>query len=277
MPELPEVETVIRELRPRLVGRRLRSVEAGAKKLRFAWQPAWGLRLAGRRVEAIRRRGKWIMIDLDDGSLLLSHLGMTGKLRVVRADAPHEPHTHLIFALDDGSELRYRDVRRFGSLRYCSTAAEIESMMGETLGPEPWDLDPENWYERLRRSRRSLKAILLDQTVVAGVGNIYADEALFAARLSPRMVGARITRPHAERLRRAIVVVLDRAIAARGSTIRDYVGGSGRRGRYQHKLLAYGRTGQPCPNCSRLIQCIRLAGRATHYCPRCQPASRSHR
>jgi formamidopyrimidine-DNA glycosylase len=274
MPELPEVETVIRELRPELVGRRLRSVAASAKKLRFAWQPAWELRLAGRLVEAIRRRGKWIMIDLDDGSLLLGHLGMTGKLRVVRADAPHEPHTHLVFALDNGHELRYRDVRRFGSLRYCPSPAEIASMMGETLGPEPWDLEPGAWYEGLRRSRRSLKAILLDQTVVAGIGNIYADEALFAAKISPKLTGAKITRPQAEQLRRAITRVLERAIAARGSTIRDYVGGSGRRGRYQRKLLAYGRAGQPCSNCGLLIQCIRLAGRATHYCPRCQGPKR---
>src|SRR5438445_13289959 len=177
MPELPEVETVVRELRPKLVGRRLRSVAASAKKLRFAWQPAWGLRLAGRSVEAIRRRGKWIMIDFDDGAVLLGHLGMTGKLRVVGAEAPQEPHTHLIFVLDNGNELRYRDVRRFGSLRYAADTGLIESMMGETLGPEPWDLKPELWYQNLRRSRRSLKALLLDQTVVAGVGNIYADEA----------------------------------------------------------------------------------------------------
>jgi formamidopyrimidine-DNA glycosylase len=275
MPELPEVETVVRELRPKLVGRRLRSVATSAKKLRFAWQPAWELRLTGRRVEAIRRRGKWIMIDLDDGAALLGHLGMTGKLRVVRADAQQEQHTHLVFALDDGHELRYRDVRRFGSLRYTPDAGDIESLMGEALGPEPWDLEPEEWYQSLRRSRRSLKAILLDQTVVAGVGNIYADEALFAAKLSPRLAGAKVNRKQAERLRRAIIAVLDRAIVARGSTIRDYVGGNGRRGRYQRKLLAYGRAGQPCSNCGRLIQCIRLAGRATHYCPRCQPLPRN--
>src|SRR5262249_32672739 len=157
----------------------------------------WELRLTGRRVEAIRRRGKWIMIDLDDGAALLGHLGMTGKLRVVRADAPYEPHTHLIFALDNGHELRYRDVRRFGSFRYTGAATDIESMMGEKLGPEPWDLKPEEWFQRLRRSRRSLKAILLDQTVVAGVGNIYADEALYAAMLSPRLKCAKINQVQA--------------------------------------------------------------------------------
>jgi formamidopyrimidine-DNA glycosylase len=274
MPELPEVETVVRELRPLLRRQRIGAVRVGPKSLRFPWQSGWTRRLLGRRIADVRRRGKWIVFDLDDGAGMLAHLGMTGQFRVVSASAALDQHTHVVVGLGRGRELRYRDVRRFGSIRYCANAAEMARRLPEKLGPEPWDLDPAAWFCDLRRRRRCLKAILLDQTVVAGVGNIYADEALFLARLSPRQRGSVTTRPQAERLRRAVLRVMEQAIAARGSTIRDYVGGSGRRGGYQHELLAYGRSGEPCSSCAAVIQCIRLAGRSTHYCPTCQ-ASRS--
>jgi formamidopyrimidine-DNA glycosylase len=274
MPELPEVETVVRDLRPLLCGRRIVAVSAGRKALRFKWQRAWAPLVVGRRIESIERRGKWLVFHLHGDSLLLGHLGMTGQMRVVAKADAKEPHTHLVFALDNGHEWRYRDVRRFGGLRRCADTDEAERILGERLGPEPWHLDPQSWQHELARSQRSLKAILLDQSVVAGVGNIYADESLFLARLWPKQQGSATTAAQAERLRRAMIDVLDRAIASRGSTIRDYVGGSGLSGEYQDALNVYGRTNQPCPNCQRLVQCMRLAGRSSHYCPGCQKPSR---
>jgi formamidopyrimidine-DNA glycosylase len=271
MPELPEVETVVRDLRPLLCGQRLLAVHTSRHKLRQPWKRAWVSAIVGKRVQAIRRRGKWIIIDLEESSHLLVHLGMTGRFTVVESQLPKVAHTHVIFKLNEGEqELRFADIRRFGSVCYCATADELDHLLGGKLGPEPWEMDPADWYQRLRSSRRCLKAILLDQTVIAGVGNIYADESLHVARLSPKQLGARTTRAQANRLLAAIVQVLEHAIGSRGSSIRNYVGGNGLQGQYQKEFLAYGRTGEPCRNCGRAIACIRLAGRATHYCPRCQ-------
>jgi len=274
VPELPEVETVVRDLRPALVGRIVRSAAAGPLALRVPWRGEWAALVAGATITAIRRRGKWILIDLQGGGALLGHLGMTGQLRVLRADEPAESHTHLSFTLDDGHELRFRDIRRFGSFQYLAAASDLDTFIGERLGPEPWDLQPASWYRDLRSSRRPLKALLLDQAVVAGVGNIYADESLFAARLPPRQRGALTTRVQAERLRLAILATLDQAIAARGSTIRNYVGGSGLEGGFQHEHRVYARAGKACLVCGELIHMMRLAGRSTHWCPGCQRSSR---
>ncbi len=277
MPELPEVETVVRDLRPLLCGRRIVAVKAGSKKLRFAWKHQWNVRIVRREIQAVRRLGKWLLFDLDDRSALVGHLGMTGQMRVFARQEPAEPHTHLRFELDDGQEWRYRDVRRFGGMRYCANAAEVDLVVGDRIGPEPWQLQPADWHLALVRSKRTLKAILLDQSVVAGVGNIYADECLFVAGLSPRQLGREMSNVQAEKLRVAMIAVLDRAIASRGSTIRDYVGGSGLKGEYQNLLNVYGRPGQPCPKCGRLVQCIRLAGRSSHFCPGCQRLSKRRR
>jgi formamidopyrimidine-DNA glycosylase len=271
VPELPEVETVVRDLRPLVTGRRVLRVEAGDRKLRTPWEPAWGPTLVGKQVAAVRRRGKWILLDLDGGAVLVVHLGMTGRFTVERADAARELHTHLVFALDGaGDELRFRDPRRFGSARLFADAAAVEELLAAKLGPEPWNLGAKEWRAALRGTARPLKAVLLDQRVVAGVGNIYADESLHAARLHPTQPGERTTAAQAERLRAAVVAVLERAIESRGSTIRDYVGGDGQKGGYQDEFRVYGRTGEPCPRCGRAVECIRLAGRSTHYCPKCQ-------
>jgi formamidopyrimidine-DNA glycosylase len=270
MPELPEVETVVRDLRPLVEGRRIASVVSGDRKLRAAWSPEWGPRLRGRAVRSIRRRGKWIVLDLDDGAGLVVHLGMTGQFTAVPADKPRADHTHLVFTLDDGTELRFRDVRRFGSARLFPDAVAVQEFLDTRLGPEPFDLAQADWRRALRATQRPLKAVLLDQKVVAGVGNIYADEALFAARLSPHQRGCDTTAAQAERLRRAVAEVLQRAVTFRGSTIRDYVGGSGLKGGFQDEFRVYGRTGQPCLNCRRPVERTRLAGRSTHYCLHCQ-------
>lgn len=284
MPELPEVETVVRDLRPLLIGRSFAKITVGRKALRRKWSGAWAGQLLGKCVQAIGRRGKWIQVQLGSPphplplsldrrgeAWLLVHLGMTGQFTVARADVPRESHTHIVFTLDDAHELRFRDVRRFGSVAYYPNREQLDALfLQKGLGPEPFDLDAAAWRDSLRGTRRNLKAILLDQTVVAGVGNIYADESLFEARLHPTMPGQAVKAKQAETLRQAIVEVLTRAIERRGSSIRDYIGGSGLKGQMQDEFRVYGRTGAPCLRCRTPIEKTTLAGRSTHFCPRCQ-------
>jgi formamidopyrimidine-DNA glycosylase len=195
---------------------------------------------------------------------------MTGQFTVV-GTSPRELHTHLVFTLDDSNELRFRDVRRFGSVTYFPRRDAIDQFFESTgLGPEPFDMQSKYWRDQLRGTKRNLKAILLDQTIVAGVGNIYADESLFESRLNPALVGASLNARHADVLRSAIVKVLTRAIEQRGSSIRDYIGGSGLKGQFQDEFRVYGRTGEPCIRCRSIIEKITLAGRSTHFCPKCQ-------
>jgi formamidopyrimidine-DNA glycosylase len=269
MPELPEVETVVRDLRPLLVGRRFTAVRFGRKRLRRPWSPWWCGALCGRFVGAVTRRGKWIIVELCEGRLLV-HLGMTGQLTAGRADRPAATHTHLVADLDDGTQLRFRDERRFGSIDYFNDPADLDVFLADRLGPEPFDLDPAEWRAAFRGTARPVKAALLDQALVAGVGNIYADEALFIAGIHPATPANALRPARAERLRRALPEVLRHAIDRRGSSIRNYVGGGGERGGYPAEFRVYGRTGEPCPRCRRPIERIRLAGRSTHFCPRCQ-------
>jgi formamidopyrimidine-DNA glycosylase len=250
-------------------------VRVGKRRLRRPWSPKWSPLLVSRTVADVRRRGKWIQIALDDGRQILVHLGMTGQLTVQPADAPVADHTHLVFTLDNGRQLRFRDIRRFGSATlFADTAALQHFFEASGLGPEPFELDAAAWRQSLGARRRCLKACLLDQRLVAGVGNIYADESLFEAGLHPQRIAAKLRPAQAHRLREAIVTVLHRAIARRGSSIQNYVGGSGLKGEYQNEFRVYGRVGQPCPRCGRPIVRIRLAGRSTHFCRRCQPAAR---
>ena len=277
VPELPEVETVVRDLRPLLVGRVLSGLRRSQKRLRTAWHPSWKRLLRGRTVVQIDRRGKWIVIILDDATRLLVHLGMTGQLCVKDVDNPPQDHTHLVIALDSGTaELRFRDIRRFGTAIVLPGALSVDDFFRRSgLGPEPFALPPVYWREKLGDTRRCLKAVLLDQRVVAGVGNIYADESLYEARLPPWQIASTTSSSAANRLRRVIGKVLERAIEGRGSSIRNYVGGTGLRGSYQEEFRVYGRAGQPCQRCQSPIERIRLAGRSTHFCPRCQ-ASDAH-
>lgn len=270
MPELPEVETVARDLRSLLVGRSLTAVRRSRKALRQSWSKAWDPKVVGRRVTQVDRRGKWLLVGLDSGAFLMAHLGMTGRFVVVPAAATSEPHTHLVFPLDNTHELRFRDPRRFGSVTYFVDRAACDVYLAERLGPEPWDLQIDEFRTALRSTRRPVKAALLDQTLVAGVGNIYADEACFAARIDPRRLGHTIQSVRADRLLHAVREVLTRAIESRGSTIRDYVGGTGERGGFQNEFAVYGRTGEDCIQCGRAIQCVRIAGRSTHFCGKCQ-------
>jgi formamidopyrimidine-DNA glycosylase len=279
VPELPEVETVVRGLRDALVNKRITSVASSRKRLRRPWAVGWHKKLLRRTITEVDRRGKWIIVALDDGSRLLIHLGMTGQLLIQPARFQVQPHTHFTLGLNRGKEqLRFRDVRRFGSAAFFPDLDAMRLFFQESgLGPEPFELDRHYWFEALSRARRSLKAILLDQRVLAGVGNIYADEALFEAKLHPARIGAGVTPQEAERLRRALVKVLDRAITCRGSSIRDYLGVSGDRGEYQDEFRVYGRAGQPCPRCGTPIKRLRLAGRSTHFCRDCQALGSRHR
>jgi formamidopyrimidine-DNA glycosylase len=279
MPELPEVETVVRDLRPQLRGRRITSVQVSGLALRKPWTPGWQTGLVGQKMLAVQRRGKWIIVRLEEGRHFVLHLGMSGQLTVVEAAEPMQNHVHLILGLDDGTrQLRFRDIRRFGTATLFGDPDELEDFFVDSrLGPEPFELEPSYWRQRLRQAQRSLKAVLLDQRVVAGVGNIYADEALFEARLHPARLGSKLADTDADRLRRAVVTVLKRAIDRRGSSIRNYLGGNGQRGGYQNEFRVYGRTGEPCPRCRTPIDRIRLAGRSTHFCPNCQPRPRRRR
>ena len=279
MPELPEVETVVRDLRPLLAGRTITAARHSKHKLRGAWRAPWNAAVAGARIEGVRRRGKWILIDLVSREpkasvpLLRVHLGMSGQFTVVPAGEPEADHVHVVFALDNGSELRLRDPRRFGAAELFPDRAAVEAEMNAELGPEPFGLDAAYFRDAVRGTSRNLKALLLDQTLVAGVGNIYADEALFHAKLHPGRTGKSLTPAECDALREAVEAVLTKAVASRGSTIRDYVGGSGLRGGFQNEHAVYGRTGEPCPVCGTAIECARYAGRASHFCGSCQPSA----
>ncbi|MFO0878818.1 MAG: bifunctional DNA-formamidopyrimidine glycosylase/DNA-(apurinic or apyrimidinic site) lyase [Gemmataceae bacterium] len=278
MPELPEVETVVRDLRPLLTGQHIRDIRRTTMvALRRPWDESWVPIVRGRTIHTVERRGKWIEIALgqqERATFLVVHLGMTGQLTVAAASEPFQDHTHLVADLDNGNQLRYRDIRRFGSVSVFRDRSEVDAFhQAQQLGPEPFDLDKSHWLEQLAGTTRLIKSVLLDQTVVAGVGNIYADESLFVARIHPTRRACDLKPREAERLRQAMVAVLARAIDRRGSTIRNYVGGSGLQGEFQDEFQAYGRTGQECVRCQTPMECLRLGGRASHFCPRCQPAN----
>ncbi len=275
MPELPEVETVVRDLRPLLVGRRIAAVRRlTADELRRPWKDEWAAGLTGRTVAEAARRGKWIVLSLG-GPHLVAHLGMTGQFTVVPATDEVKDHTHFVFPLEDGAmELRFRDQRRFGSLTWLADDAALAALFaGVGLGPEPFGMDAAAWRAALAATTRAIKAVLMDQSVIAGVGNIYADEALFRAKLHPSRRADTLAAAEADRLRVAAEGVLTEAIEKRGSTIRDYIGGSGLRGGFQEEFAVYGRAGEPCPRCETPIATARVGGRTSHFCPKCQPAA----
>ncbi len=270
MPELPEVETVVRDLRPELVGRTITALNVGTQSLRKPWRKTDSPKIINTSIQNVLRRGKWIGITLNVPEVLLVHLGMTGQLTIASADLEMPNHTHFIFTLNDSRELRFRDVRRFGSISLLNNGEAWHAFLNAQLGPEPADLILKPFQVAVRSSGRTIKAILLDQIIVAGIGNIYADEALFRAGLHPERRGAKVKLAECERLMHAIQEVIAEAIESRGSTIRDYIGGSGLRGGFQHALAVYGRTGEACVKCAMPIRMVRIGGRSSHFCPQCQ-------
>ena len=273
LPELPEVETIAADLRPHLAGRTIVRCDLSFPAIvRHPEPEVFADSVAGMRIESVRRRGKYILLELGGDLLLVVHLGMTGQLRLVDADTPVLKHTHAIFTLDGGRHLRYRDPRRFGRLLLGTEESLRASRKMPKLGPEPIDpaFAPGELYERLRRRRTSLKAVLLDQAAVAGVGNIYADEALHKAGLRPDRIAASVSRRSAARLHESLRESLATAILNRGSSVDTYRDAWGELGGQQEKLLVYGRAGEPCFTCGRPLSVIHLAGRTTVFCRRCQ-------
>ncbi len=273
MPELPEVETIVADLRPHLVGRTIVRCELSFPTIVRHPEPEEFVdAVTGMKIESVGRRGKYILIHISSVVVLVVHLGMSGQLRLVEEVAPLAKHTHAIFFLDDGRQLRYRDPRRFGRLLVGTEEALLTAKKMPRLGPEPIDpeYEAEQLYRELRRRRAPLKAVLLDQKAIAGVGNIYADESLHRARLRPSRLANTISKRSARRLHESLRESLTIAIANRGSSVDTYRDAWGEVGGQQEQLLVYGRAGEPCFTCGRPLSSVRIAGRTTVFCRRCQ-------
>jgi formamidopyrimidine-DNA glycosylase len=273
VPELPEVETVARDLRAAVTGRRIMTVKLGHPKLlRFPVPEVFTAVLPGQRIEAVRRRGKFIVCALESGEDLVFHLGMTGHVLVCQSSAPEAAHTHLRALLDDGRELRYDDARRFGRILLGPQSLLEDSRVIPMLGVEP--LSEEFTRDRLdqvlRRTTRTVKAALLDQRGVAGLGNIYVDEACHLAGVRPTRRCHTLTRAQRAALHAAIPAVLVSAIRNRGSSIDDYRDVWNAKGSNQERLQVYGRGGRPCLRCGATLRQTTVAARTTVYCPACQ-------
>ena len=278
MPELPEVETVVRTLRPVLLGRSVSGISLIWKPLLRRGSDRDLSGLAGLRVSGISRRGKMAVIEFEDGSRLVFHLKMTGQLFIAAPGGPPDKHLRLVIRFADGGpELRFRDVRKFGFM-LCLKRGEAESCREiASLGPEPLEMEPAEFARRLEGRQAGIKSLLLNQEVVAGVGNIYADEALFDARIHPARRASELGREALASLHRSLRKVLRQAIAAGGSSLRDYVDGRGRRGRFQTMHRVYGREGEACAVCGTPVKRVRIGSRSSHFCPRCQKPPRRGR
>jgi formamidopyrimidine-DNA glycosylase len=273
MPELPEIEVLRRSLEPHLVGDRIERVEVTNPALREPVRPReLARRAAGRQVRGLRRRAKYLLIDLEGGQTVVVHLGMSGRLTLAPAAAAPEPHEHVSFHLRSGRRLRLRDPRRFGLLFALATAGLAADPHFAHLGAEPLaeGFGGATLAGAARGRRGPVKAFLMDAQVVVGIGNIYATEALFHAGVHPLRSVARIAADRWERLAAAVVAVLRQAIEQGGTTLNDFADGEGRSGYFQVSLSAYGREGEPCLACGRPIRRIVQAGRSTFYCPGCQ-------
>lgn len=293
MPELPEVETVMRGLAPALAGRRISRVELRRSGLRFPFPPGFKAALEGATVEALERRAKYILVHLDTADTVILHLGMTGRFTISTADgsrhepgafyheagtASDDPHDHVVLHLEGGTTITYNDARRFGLMDLTKTQARDQHKLLSGIGVEPLgnSFNADVLAEKFRGKTAPLKAALLDQRVVAGLGNIYVSEALHRAHLSPRRKAATLTgargRERLEALVRHIRAVLDEAIRAGGSTLQDFRSADGEKGAFQQRFLVYDREGEPCPTpgCGHTIRRIVQQGRSTFYCPSCQ-------
>lgn len=274
MPELPEVETVVRGLRGHIEGRRIADCRYASPWMVQCDEGDFAERLRGRKLVRLDRHGKWMFFRLCSHDTLAIHLGMTGRLGLASAKEVPRPHTHLRLALGSGKqELRFSDPRRFGELVLCRPTTAEERFGPRRLGPEATTIRLSALVGVFSKTIRSAKAVLLDQRSIAGIGNIYADEILFAAAIHPSRHGCDLSYEEIQRIGRAIRNVLRRAIRAGGSTIRDYVNAEGQNGWFQLRHNVYGRAGQPCRRCHAPIVVDRsiLTGRATHFCPICQP------
>ena len=273
MPELPEVETIRRSLEKGLTGQRIEALQVANRQLRTPLQPARLRRhLVGRRIVGIGRRAKYLLLRLSDGQVLVLHLGMSGRLSLVRSTHPLETHTHVRFQLQGGRELRFRDHRRFGMLFILPEADLPRHPCFAELGPEPLEagFSPQYLWERARSSRRPVKNFLMDAHVVVGIGNIYASEALHRARVHPETPAQRLRLRRWQEVHAAVRETLERALRAGGTTLTDFRAADGRAGEFQVELAVYDREGEGCPRCHRRIRRLVQAGRSTYFCPGCQ-------
>ena len=274
MPELPEVETVLRGLRKRALGRRIATVEVLHTGIIAGDVEEFVSRIEGRTTVAVQRKGKVLAMELAgrgpaESLYLIFRLGMTGQVTIQPVDAPLEPHTHVRILFEGKKEeLRFRDVRRFGRLR-CSTREELEALL-KSLGPDAQQATEAEFLRAMRGRRGAIKSWLLNQQGVSGLGNIYADEALFEAGIHPLAQPEHVSSPRARHLYQAVQKVLKRAVNLQGTTFRDYVDIEGRPGNFHQRLRVYQKTGQACPRCGTSIRCIVIAGRSSHFCPSCQ-------
>ena len=274
MPELPEVETVRRGLALRMSGRRIVRAELRRPDLRRPFPPMLAERLDGALIGELARRGKYILIELDDTGLLLLHLGMSGRITTGGPGEADAKHDHVVLTLDDGTVVRLNDARRFGTLDYLRRGEEAAHPLLAGMGPEPLEAGFDGAYlERALAGKMTpIKAALLDQRIVAGLGNIYVCEALYRAGVSPRRLAATVTGGRAARLAAAVREVLDEAIAAGGASLRDYVQANGELGYFQHRWAVYGKEGEPCPGCTCAegVRRIAQSGRSTFFCAKKQ-------
>jgi formamidopyrimidine-DNA glycosylase len=273
MPELPEVETMVRDLEGQMVGRRITGVDLPfAAEVKYPDPLEFRDRVVGRTVNAISRRGKYAAFQLDGADVLIIHRGMTGSLFLRNSSDPQEAHIRVLFRLDDGRELRFNDPRKFGSVLLMERSGLERPLPWLRMGPEPLDdeFDAATLRRALARRTALLKPLLLNQSVVAGLGNIYADEALHLARIHPQRRADTLSTHETKRLHAAIRTVLAEAIAGRGTTFSSYRDYEGREGDFQHRLRVFGRTGAACPRCGTAIIKLVVGGRGTHMCPRCQ-------
>lgn len=271
MPELPEVETVIRGLNKAIMGQTITSVTVNYFKYNQDNKPGWTKRLAGSRIMNIHRRGKNILIELDNDYTLWVHLKMTGHFYYFPKTDPTDKHDLMIFNFDNnGHNLRFNDYRRFGRIRLHRTT-EIMNRKGLVeLGPEPLEITPNDFIALFKNARRMIKPALLDQTFLAGLGNIYADEALFAAKINPRRLTDSISKAKLLELHGHIQRLLKKAIRNMGTSVDSFAGVNGQTGKFQNYLLVYGREGKACPNCGVKVRREKIGSRSAHFCPGCQ-------
>lgn len=273
MPELPEVETVRRTLRTVLLGRRIDRVHVYDRRLRYPVQvQTLRRRVQGQRIRDIHRRAKYLLLELEDGHHVLVHLGMSGRLVVTPKDAPRLPHVHVVFSLENDHELRFRDPRRFGLVAALTPRGVKTDRRLTKLGVEPLSdgFSADEFYRRTRRLQKPVKNYLMDMKELVGVGNIYANEALFQAGIRPTCPVGRIGLSRWGRLVECVKGVLVEAIEQGGTTINDFQDGTGDEGFFQQRLQVYDRAGEACSRCEGMIRRVILAGRSTFYCPRCQ-------
>ncbi|HVP36324.1 MAG TPA: bifunctional DNA-formamidopyrimidine glycosylase/DNA-(apurinic or apyrimidinic site) lyase [Terriglobales bacterium] len=270
MPELPEVETVVRGLRKTVLGKKIKSLKIYPSRILHS--PAESLRrnLLQQRIREINRRGKNIILKLSNGDLLLIHLGMTGNLVYMNGSIPMGKHDHIDLEFSDRTHLRYSDIRKFGRFKLIKSSQVTKEGVLKKLGPEPLEISRDDFVKLLQGKKGRIKSVLMNQSIIAGIGNIYADEVLFEAKIHPLQMVSDLSRNKLMKLHSAIQKILKKAIKAGGSSVDDYRDVDGKKGFFQFYHKVYGRAGEPCKRCGTKIRRIIVSQRSTHFCPRCQ-------